>query len=804
MQYTPGSQSRQASVLVGMIACLCLSIVIRSDAAETTAPPHKGDWVPIYLAPEEPIASVGGTETQARPVWRDPIIKKGKLNNPLVEVTPFVFRGQFYLLENWQKHWELDESKDGARFEKDEIRIRRMDASHLGDLERGEMVSVPLIGHGLGMALVWQDEVYVFAGNWGKKQKWRIKEISMIHSADLKTWSDPVTILRANENEHFFNVSVCRADDRFVMLVESNDPAWPAFTFKYFESDNLTDWRQIPDAIYGKEKYVGGPALYYYGDTFYTLYLQSLGRGYYETRVTRSRDLVHWQDAPTERPFVTFNPENKVHALRPADIREKNASDAELCAYQGKTVIYYTGGDQHVAGDLQWALYDGEPQALLEHFFEEPSLYTPNAAQLNYQHNQLGAFVHFGLASFTGGNFMQAPDPSVFAPDELDAKQWVLAAKSFGAKHIVLTAKHHSGFCLWPTKTTDYSVKSAPWRDGKGDVVRELADAAQKHGIQLGLYLSGGDKHFACTSTPDPMGKRRLVGDRNAYFPVFMEQLRELLTGYGELATVWFDGAYDPFGWDVKSQEGDPLGTAYGDAICFMVRDLQPRAAVFGGTRTDMRWSGSEQGWAPYPIWNVIKRGEGPALWAPPYIQGWVGAEANVHTRSNWFWTPDSDGSLKTVEQLMKIYYGSIGRGANLLVNMTPDNRGLIPDLEVARLKAFGKKLEACYSQPLAATKSKNRWREGDTLELSLGQKQRVNHVVVEEDIRLGQRVGAYEIEALVDGRWKSLGQGQSIGRKRIQQFDAIEATKIRLRVTRTAPLPKIKNLATYWIEDAR
>ena len=351
MGYASGKPGHKTSILLGMTACLCLSIAIRINAGETTAPQHEGDWIPIYLAPEEPITTVGGTRSQAQTAWRNPIVKKGKLNNPLVEVTPFLLHGQLYLLENWQKHWDLDKSKDGAHFEKDEVRIRRMDDSHLGDLERGEVVSVPLIGHGLGMALAWQDEVYVFAGNWGKKKKWRINEITMIHSPDLKTWSDPVTILRANDNEHFFNVSVCRADDRFVLLVESNDPTWPAFTFKYFESDNLTDWQQIPDAVYGKEKYVGGPALYYYGDTFYTLYLQSLGRGCYETRVTRSRDLIHWHDAPTERTFITFNSKNKVHALRPPEIREKNASDVELCAYQGKTVIYYTGGDQHIAGE---------------------------------------------------------------------------------------------------------------------------------------------------------------------------------------------------------------------------------------------------------------------------------------------------------------------------------------------------------------------------------------------------------------------------------------------------------------------
>lgn len=763
-----------------------------TSSSEFDAPP------PATVAPEDPISSGGAYQAVMGTVWDDPLVKHGKLRNPLVEVTPFVFRERFYLLENWQKHWESEASDDGEGFQMDEVRIRHLNESDVGNLESGKIVSTPLIGHGLGMAFVWQDKVYVFAGNWGQEKKWKISDITMTCSSDMKSWSEPVNVLKANADENFFNVSVCRANDRFVMLVESNDKTWPAFTFKYFQSNDLIRWEPIPNALYGREKYVGGPALYYFSDTFYTLYLQSLGSGCFETRVTRSKDLVHWQDAPTERPFVTFNPENPVHPIRPTDVREKNASDVEFCEFKGKTYIFYTGGDQHVAGDLQLATYDGGPGELLEYFYAEPRVYTPNPAQLNYQTNQLGAFVHFGLASFTGGDFMEAPSASLFAPGELDTEQWVLAAKSFGAKHIVLTAKHHSGFCLWPTDTTEYSVRNAPWKNGQGDVVRELADAARKHDIQLGLYISGGDKSFPCTSTPDARRERKLIGDRNAYFPIFMDQLRELLTNYGDLAVVWFDGAYNPFGWDVIGEDGAPLGTAYGDAICSMVRDIQPGAVVFSGTRPDMRWSGSEQGWAPYPIWNVIARGGGEPVWAPPYIQGWVGAEANVHTRSNWFWVPDTDKTLKTTEQLMDMYYESIGRGANLLVNMTPDNRGLIPDVEVERLQSFGEELARRFQEPLATTDSAARWQEGNLLELDIEGGREVDNVVLEEDIRHGQRVRAYRIEALRAGEWTTIAEGQSIGRRRIERFDPVETLKLRLRVLETAPLPKIQEFAAY------
>ena len=217
--------------------------------------------------------------------WKHPLKNWAKLESPLVEVTPFVFKDKLYLMESWQNQWEHPDDKDGSHFTKDEIRIR--------DMAGDRIVSTPLIGHGLGMAFVWEDTVYVFAGNWADSKKWNIREILMTSSNDLKTWTAPRVVLRSEDHEKYFNVSVCRGKDQFIMLVESNDKSWPTFTFKYFSSPDLVNWTPIPDALYGVDKYVGGPALYYEGDTYYTLYLQSLGKGHYETRITRSKDLVH-------------------------------------------------------------------------------------------------------------------------------------------------------------------------------------------------------------------------------------------------------------------------------------------------------------------------------------------------------------------------------------------------------------------------------------------------------------------------------------------------------------------------------
>lgn len=759
--------------------------------------------------------------------WKNPIQKQGRLGSPLVETSPFVFNDKLYLLENNQRFWDVPSAKPGDYFHEDEVRIR--------DVASDEIVSVPLKNHGFGTVLTWNGRVYVFAGSYGKGKPWRqMTEITMTSSKDLRKWTKPKTVLRASGNEYFFNTAVCKAKDKFILLYETNDDRWKPFTFRYVESTDLENWKEIPDAVYGKEKYVGGPALYFEGGWYYTLYLESLKKGY-ETRITRSKDLIHWEDAPADRPFITFDTAHKnIPLINPA-ISESNASDVELCYFNGQTILYFTGSDQTTAGDLQWATYGGTPRQLFEHFFtdtknqssippqhegnwapvltasqDDPEIQTkpltkvstkPTPQQLAYQERQLGAFIHFGPASYIQSDMMSVPAADIFNPTQLDAEQWVRTAHSFGAKHIVLTAKHHNGYCLWPTKTTDYSVKNSPWKEGKGDVVAEFVKACRKYDMKIGLYVSGGDKHFGCSSTPDPQGERKLVGDIHKYFPVFMEQLRELLTGYGEISYLWFDGAYDPFGWDVMDPKTmEPLGTAYGDAIRSMVKHLQPSAVVMGGTKPDVRWSGSEQGWAAYPLWNVVQPGEGLERWVGPQNAGWIPAEANLHTRKTWFWTPDSDKTLRDIPFLMNVYFESIGRGANLLINMTPDTSGLIPEAEVNRLSEFGKKLEHTFSNPIgSANASEN--NSANELFINFPQKQQINLLVIEEDIQHGQNIKQYTVDAFADGQWKNIASGQSIGRKRIQIIDPIETTKLRLSLVGEEGKAFMKEFSVYSTE---
>ena len=295
--------------------------------------------------------------------WKNPLVKKGYLNSPLVETTPFVFHRRLYLAENYQAFVDSPGKKLGEDSERDALRIR--------DVETGELVSVALREHTFGTAFVWEDRVYVFAAKYVKGKPWRTAtSVSMTSSADLKTWSEPKTVLQAEGAEQIFNVAVCRGSDRFVLLYETNDARYVPFTFKYCESNDLSNWRRIPDALYGKDKYVGGPALYFEGGWYYTLYLEALPDTHYESRVTRSRDLKHWQDAPPGRPFVTFDRRKRELPLRPPELVEKNASDAELCYFRGRTIVYFTGSDQQVAGDLQRAEFEGTPRELFERFFQ--------------------------------------------------------------------------------------------------------------------------------------------------------------------------------------------------------------------------------------------------------------------------------------------------------------------------------------------------------------------------------------------------------------------------------------------------
>lgn len=299
--------------------------------------------------------------TEAGSPWTNRL-KRTRSFGPIThELTPFVLNDRLYRVENHPRYLDFQTDDPAFRFHEDEIRIR--------DVETGDILSAPLRNHYFGEGFLHGKRLYVFAGDYGADLPWRQhRKIDMVYSDDLVRWSSPITVIESERGELLFNTAVCRGPDRFVMLYETNDSRWPPFTFKYCESDDLVRWRRIPGAVYGTDKYVGGPALYHADGWYYTLYLQSLQGGMYETRIARSRDLARWQDAPEGRAVLPVVPGHVPDPGHPG-VHELSASDAELCFWRGKTIVYFLSGNQQGVAGLEMAEFDGRPGELLAHYF---------------------------------------------------------------------------------------------------------------------------------------------------------------------------------------------------------------------------------------------------------------------------------------------------------------------------------------------------------------------------------------------------------------------------------------------------
>ncbi|GAA1847405.1 alpha-L-fucosidase [Microlunatus capsulatus] len=367
----------------------------------------------------------------------------------------------------------------------------------------------------------------------------------------------------------------------------------------------------------------------------------------------------------------------------------------------------------------------------------------PTAAQLAWQQLELGMFVHVGVNTFAGREWSDGTLPAAsFDPTALDAGQWVAAAQAMGARYLVLTAKHHDGFCLWPTATTDYSVASSPWRDGRGDLVAEVAEACRAAGLVFGVYLSPWDRH-------EPR-----YADPPAYDAFYTAQLRELCTRYGPLGEIWFDGA-------------GSAGRVYDwDAIMAVVEETQPDAMVFTMGRPTIRWVGNEDGLAGDPVHYVTDRTDLNSydddvthLGRPRYLP----PECDVSLRRGWFWAAEDEP--KSLDHLLAIHYRSVGRGANLLLNVPPDDRGLVPDADVARLRAWRAELDRCFGRPVAAALELVA-EDGDrrTWAARLPREVRLDHLRLREDYREGQRVEGHVVRAGTT----ELASGLTIGHQRV------------------------------------
>ena len=428
----------------------------------------------------------------------------------------------------------------------------------------------------------------------------------------------------------------------------------------------------------------------------------------------------------------------------------------------------------------------------------------PTPQQMEWQQMELTAFLHFGINTFTGREWGDgSEDPALFNPTELDAEQWVRSLKEAGFRMVILTAKHHDGFCLWPTKTTKHSVASSPWKDGKGDVVKELRDACTKYDMKFGVYLSPWDRNAES------------YGDSPRYNQFFIDQLTELLTNYGEVHEVWFDGA-NAEGPNGKKQIYD------WDAFYKTIQTLQPKAvmAIMGD---DVRWVGNERGLGRETEWSATVLAPGiynradsvntalgigstskdlgsREVLAKANELFWYPSEVDVSIRPGWFYHDNQNNQVKSLKHLMDIYYQSVGYNSVLLLNIPPDRRGLIHENDVKRLKEFADYRNRAFADNLV-TDGQVLWTAagGESREYTLKEGSPVNLVVLQEDITKGQRVEEFEVEGLVDGQWKSLGKGTTVGYKRILRIPDTQATQLRVKLLSTRLKANISNVAAYY-----
>lgn len=428
-------------------------------------------------------------------------------------------------------------------------------------------------------------------------------------------------------------------------------------------------------------------------------------------------------------------------------------------------------------------------QALGQNFSE----IKPRPQQVEWQDLEIGVIVHFGLNTFTDKEWGDGTvDPSKFNPKQLDPEQWVVAAKAAGARYLILVAKHHDGFCLFPNDRTKYSVESSPWKNGKGDLVRDVAEACRKHGLKFGVYLSPWDRH-------EPSYRLSAAYDR-----FYNTHLEQLVTRYGDIVEWWLDGA---------GSEGHVYDF---ERYVRTLRTYQPNTLIFADVGFmpwgDIRWVGNEDGVAPEENWNVVDR-LGYLRWRP------AECDTPLHER-HWFWHPHDEASLKSLQKLLDIYHTSVGRGAQLVLGLAPDDRGLLPNVDVARLREFGQAIQKIYGNNLARTDTSQAdsaesplWAfDGDpdtfwsgpanshsaVLEVTFPKPIGFDRTVVMEWLNDGQRVQKYDIQAWDGRNWQTLHAGTSLGHKKIDRFRRTTAERVRLRILMATDAPRIREFQVY------
>ena len=456
----------------------------------------------------------------------------------------------------------------------------------------------------------------------------------------------------------------------------------------------------------------------------------------------------------------------------------------------------------------------------------EPVGPIPNKYQSDWQELEYYAFIHFNMNTFTNKEWGYGDEkPSQFNPTELDTRQWARVVKEAGMKGIIITAKHHDGFCLWPSKFTEHSVKNSPWKMGKGDLIRELSQACKEYGLKFGVYLSPWDRNHPSYG-------------KSEYITYFRNQLRELLTEYGEIFEVWFDGANGGDGFYGGANEERRVDKKmYYDwpKTIELVRSLQPQAVIFSDAGPDIRWVGNEKGYANETTWSPIYRDSVFAgmpdfqRFASGQENGthWVPTETDVSIRPGWYYHPEQDDQVKSLSKLVDIYYNSVGLNSSLLLNLPVDNRGLIHENEVKNLKALADYLNTTFSynyskgqkvktsstlkgydnKALIDDDKKTYWASGvndqnPTIEIHLDNPALLNTFMIQEYLPMGQRVKSFYFEVFSDGNWEKIYEGSTIGNKRLIRFETQNIEKARFTVNDKKAQIVISNIGLFKAKD--
>ncbi len=472
--------------------------------------------------------------------------------------------------------------------------------------------------------------------------------------------------------------------------------------------------------------------------------------------------------------------------------------------------IYHENGKPKV---LSLAVKKGNNSYSIFIPIEEMPYPKPNKRQLAWQEAELGVVFHYDLHVFDGKKYGQGgnridpiPDYQIFNPKKLDTDQWIKAAKDAGAKFAILTATHETGFALYQSDVNPYSLKAVKWRDGKGDIVADFVASCRKYGVKPGIYLGIRWNSFMGVHDFKVNGEGDFRENRQKWYNNMVEgMVKEICTRYGDLFEIWFDGGAD------HPDNGAP-------DVLPIVRQYQPNCLFYhNGQLAEVRWGGSESGTVSYPSWatfpykstgagetaqkNIYKDNYKLLKQGDPKGEFWVPAMSDAplrgyNGRHEWFWEPGDEAHIFPLENLMEMYYKSVGRNSTLIMGLTPNPDGLMPAPDVKRLKAWGDEIKRRFQTPIASTSGK-----GDKITLKLDRPTAVNHIMIQEDIQKGERIRNYQVEALVNGKWQIITEGESVGNKRIELFETIKTSRIKLKILKFERTPQIKNLSVFYIK---